>query len=272
MKIQASNVIELLRRKGIIKRGRLQKNRLAEMSFASLLDILDEITQVTSLIPDTKITGKIHCASIGLSGAASECSLLTCRKERADELARFAVLYSDHVFFHNFLSHLSPSFGHPPDIDTEDFRLQLLDDFEIFTYLQSPIDSGILIPYSTSQVYCLSCFARSQINDEASKRINKAKHTLNKMLMKSIDIRLDHIDEEIWAECSGNTLFFEHGSMNFALDDDALVDRPRLFRQLRRDGSLHASKALTRDLALHERIVESVLYSAASLVSQQLFK
>ena len=263
MKAQTSSIIELLRRKGIIKRGRLQKSRLAKMSFTSLLDILDEITQITSLIPDTKITGKTHCASIGLSGAASECSLLTCRKERADELARFAVLYSDHVFFHNFLASLSPSFGHPPDIDTEEFRLGLLDDFEIFTYLQSPIESGILIPYSTPQVYCVSCFARTQINDEASKRIEKAKHTLNHMLRESIDIQLNHIDGETWAECSGNTLFFEHGSMNFALDDDALIDRPRLFRQLRRDGSLHASKALTQDLALHERIVESALYSAA---------
>lgn len=262
MKTQTSDVFESLKRTGIIKRGHLQQSRLENMSFTSILDVLDEITNITSQIPNAEIAGKTHCASIGLSGAASECAAITCRMNRADELARFSALYSDHVFFHNFLADLSPSFGHPPDVDTDDVRLRLLDDFRVFSYLRPLIESGILIPHSTPRVYCLSCFAKSQIGNETSRRVTKAKRTLNQMLMNSMDVSLNYFNGETRADCTGNTPFFEHGSVHFFLDDDALVDRPRLFRKLRRNGSLQASKTLTRDLAFHEIIVEDTLYNA----------
>lgn len=260
---QATDVIQSLKRSGILKRGRLQQDKFVSMSLTSLLDVLDEVAAATSQIPTgAQIAGKTHCASIGLSGAPSECAAFDCRMTRADELSRFAALYSDHVFFHNFLAASSPSFGHPPDKDTEDFRLKLFSDLAIFVYLRPLIESGILIPYSTPRVYCASCFAKFQIGDEAGKRVKKARRALNHMLLGAIDIKLDLFDGDIWAACSGNIPFFEHGSIHYNLDDDVLVTRPRLLSQLRENGSLNASKALTRDLGLHKGIVENTLHSA----------
>ena len=95
------------------------------------------------------------------------------------------------------------------------------------------------------------------------KRVRKAERTLSRSLLKSIDVELDYSEGDVWIGCSGGAGFFEHGSVHYLYDEEYFFDRPRLLARLQREGTLRASKALTRELAIHKSIVQGALHSAA---------
>lgn len=100
-----SEIFHLLSQAGIIRRGKVVLDAIARKPLTQLLDVIDKVAAVTSKIPEEQnLSGKIHCASINLSGGHQGCDALECRQRCTDEMARFAALYSDHVLFHNLLA------------------------------------------------------------------------------------------------------------------------------------------------------------------------
>ena len=115
----------------LIKHGKGNKSNIFNLPFVKIIDIIDSITQETS---ETKIVGKpsihTHCATFGLGGGRDECWNIDCRLSAAEDMARFAALYSDKVYIHNFLADFSPTWGHPPEEDNADFKLASLYELE----------------------------------------------------------------------------------------------------------------------------------------------
>jgi hypothetical protein len=262
------SMFEPLRKSGLIKRGKLQRDVFGRLSLKKILDVFDEATAVTSQVPTTsQLAGRTHCASIGLSGGIGECDAPSCRLKRADEVARFGALYSDHVLIHNSLADLSPSFGHEPNSDSEEVRERLFTDLSVITHLRPLIEKRILIPYSTPQTYCSDCFATMNLGDDAGARFKNARRRLEQELLNSMAVELDGWDETTAGiAVTGQKSWFEHGSRHIVVDPNqvpALKARPTILKKLRNEQSFFASATLTKALNIHERFAEQAMGNAA---------
>lgn len=260
-------LFEPLKKTGLLKRGRLQTDIFARMPLPRILDVFDEVTAITSTVPtDSQLAGKLHCASIGLSGGMGECTAERCRLRRADEVARFGALYSDHVLVHNSLADLSPSFGHEPGSDSDKVRQRLLTDLMVLNHLRPLIEKDILIPYSTPRTYCSSCFATRQLGDEAGTRFKRARRVLQKEVLEGLEIKLQGSGHNARISVSGRGAWFDHGSSHFKVDPatvPSLVERPNLLEKLLADKGFTASSTLTKALGYHASIVERTLGNVA---------
>jgi len=266
MAVISKEFLTPLKRAGLIKGGKIVDRTFESLSFVKILDIYDEITELSSPIPSSsEMAGKLHCASISLSGGLTECASVGCRIERADELARFSALYSDHVLFYNFLSDIAPGFGHAPDEDSDDLRYRMYSDISVLNSIAPLIEQGVLIPYSTPKAYCPSCYAHKFIGENAGKRFKRARSQLSKQLFDSMVVEIDVLEEEYWALCSGEHEYFSHGSFNYRLGENSpeIENRPKIKKQLLEGNRIKASKALRKDLNLHGQLVTDMLSNAS---------
>lgn len=255
-----------LRRAGLVKNGEVVDRAFDSLSLSKLMDLYDEVTETSSITPSpVEMSGKLHCASISLSGGLTECSSISCRKGRADELARFSALYSDHVLFYNFLSDIAPSFGHVPDEDSDRLRYRMYADISILNSIAPLIEQGVLIPYSTPRAFCPSCYAHKYIGKSAGARFEKARTLLQKELLESMTVELVKKEDGYWALCSGEHEYFAHGEFScwIGKDHSAIDDRPKI-KKLLQDGSMvRASKSLRKDLNIHGQVVAGMLGGAS---------
>lgn len=146
---------------GLIDMDGVNDSLIGKISFSKLLDIYDEISGAASGFPKAShLRGRVFCASNSLSGAPYECCEHNCRLSRVDELSKFSALFADNVLYHNFISDISPAFGHAPERDDDDFRYRAISDIHVLYKLGDLISSGIVQPYTTPHGYCLECFAK----------------------------------------------------------------------------------------------------------------
>lgn len=191
MTTNAEAIFEPLYRSGIVTYEGINERALINMNFKDLLDIYDDVASISSGYESLRsVPGRLHSASPSLGGSPSECSSRKCRLERVDELARFSALYSDHVLFSNFLSEISPSFGHPPKNDSDMFRERALNDIHVITKIKPLIETGILIPYTMDHSYCVGCFAKKYLGSKTSTKARQSKESIAELILESCESRI----------------------------------------------------------------------------------
>ena len=254
-----------LQKANLIKDGEVNLRTLASTPLTSLLDAVDQVAASTAELPQLRKDSSFsHCASIPMGGGLGECNARRCRIERADELARFAALYSDFVYFHNFFADTAPSFSHPPDQDDEEVRRRIATDLEVLLYLRPLIEAGLLVPYSTPHTYCVGCFAKLTIGEEAGHRVNKALKTMSTELLDDMSLELEYADGEFLTRFRSPKRISGHETAIFTYTDppSAIESRPRILERILLGQRVTVSKTLTKELAIHKHEASKLLYSA----------
>jgi hypothetical protein len=98
-------------------------------------------------------------ANGSLSGASSSCVMIDCRVQRADDMARFAALYADHVVIRN------PFANYTPRNRVEYLRREIAGDIAVMARLKPLIRKGIVIVAPPVVALCAECsrhFKREQ--------------------------------------------------------------------------------------------------------------
>ncbi len=254
-----------LQRLDIVGRNSIEERVLANIPLAKILDALSEIAESTSELSTARPSVELsHCASIPMTGGPGACAEIGCRIRRADEVARFAALYSDCVYFHNEIADYAPSFGHPPDEDSPEFRRQLADDLIVQLHLEPLVEAGLMAPFSTPSVYCTSCFARQSIGDIAGSRVDPTLKLLSERLLDDIAMSISKDEYGYTFHCSTTTDVFGHPGVIITPDDvpEGLKKRQSILRRIERGERIEASRALRKDLDIHKREATAIVYNA----------
>ena len=256
---------EPLQKANLISKSEVNLRGLTSIPLMKLLDTVDQVAVSTADPPQPRNESVFsHCASIPMSGGLGECIAKHCRIARADELARFAALYSDCVYFNNFLADTAPSLSHPTDQDEDELRDRLATDLEILLRLRPLIEAGLLVPYSTPHTYCLHCLASHTVSEDVGHRVDSALKAMYIELSADLTIELKYSDELYLLNCTSQKRITGHKTAVYVHRDppSALKARPSVLKRILRGERVIASKALRRDLAIHEHEASQLLYSA----------
>ncbi len=257
-------LFEHLQQAGLIKRNRVQESKVLNMPFLDMLNLLDLVTADTfEPIDGFRPSTYTHCASIGMGGGRDECYSRSCRLEAADELARFAALYSDQVIIHNYLADFAPSWGHPPETDSTDFRCDLIDDITILLHLRPLIESGRMLVFSPPATTCPYCYAKHLFGPKADKRLQSVMRQLASELYEQMAVELYRTDLGYEASLAMPEGIFRHQNYicQFETPPEPIVSNQDYVRRIESGESLLIPAQVRRDLGLHTELAEDVLWS-----------
>ena len=257
-------LFERLEKAGLIKRGHVHLDSAVRMPFAKALDLLDTVTADTNQLSDhIHVSAHTSCASFGLGGGRDECWQIGCRIKAVDELARFAALYSDQVFVHNYLADNAPSWGHPPDEDSTEFRQSLIDDLQILLHIRPLIEEGRIIVLTPPATTCPYCYAKRLFGTQADKRLRQAMMRLQRDLYGKMSATFSSDEFGYMASFSTEENLFRHSTHveSFESPPEPIAAKPRLMRRITDGETITLSDELKSKLGFHKGLAEMVLIS-----------
>lgn len=258
------NLFESLEKAGLIKKGKIHIDSALSIQFSKLLDLLDAISS-DFVKPAEEFRPSIHthCASLGMGGTRDECSALGCRQKDLNELARFAALYSDKVFIHNFLANHTPSWGHPPEEDSLDFRRDLIEDIQLLLFIRSLLETNKIVLFTPPATTCPYCYAKELFGSKADKRLQHAISSLSRDLYKQMVVEFYADEFGYGAKYNTESGLFRHQTHVRAFEElpTPVSSKLELIEQLQRGQSVTLSRKLKHELALHKELADDVLNS-----------
>ncbi len=262
--IMPVKLFDRLERAGLVKRNRLRVEEVYTISFSRLIDLLDKITADTfQLNKDFRVSNHTHCASFDLGGTADECCCFECRFENLTKLARFAALYSDQVIIHNYLAAYSPSWGHPPGKDSDEFRGDLIDDIQLLLHIRPLIEANNVVVLTPPSTTCPYCYAKKLFGSRADQRLKQALKVLMNDLLTKMSVEF-FMDEMGYAAKAGTPPYlFKNQTHLYSYSKlpKALAVRPLLAKRISDGQSLLLPRKIRYELNLHSDLAEMVLTS-----------
>jgi hypothetical protein len=263
--------LELLYNSGLINQNGVNIDRLKAISVEELTDVALESVELSATKeaePQNNVFS--HTASMALAGGPQPCQAMDCRLKRAQELSRFAALFSDKVYIHNILAdrrfHRGDRF----------YKKRFAADLEIISALLPLIENERVVPISTlTNERCLHCVARDALECGDSRRFSSALRQLSGRYFKETELKLNKIENSYSLTFHGSEDLLDHGTgaVVFGRSPKFLTRMPRIRAALEREGSITVSPTLRRKLGIDERLAHDVFDTIAfELVASQCLK
>ncbi|WP_435011313.1 hypothetical protein P12x_002620 [Tundrisphaera lichenicola] len=254
------SMIETLKRRGILTRKGISKsaiNKLTETKYVNLMENLIEDTRPLSFAP---IPGtQTHAASLTLGGSRDGCSNLSCRMQRIDELARFAVMLSDSLYINNFIT----DYSHRLERFSEnEIKESLFDDIEIILKLEPLLRAGLIQFASPPEHACPNCWSNDLISREMAYKLDQEEVSLANKYYEYSSISAEYLADEFFAylvNCPEP--YLEHGFIAYTRDSipEPLASMPRLKKRLEQGEKLILSKNIRNKIGLHNKMAASAI-------------
>jgi hypothetical protein len=254
-------LFEQLENAGFLRGTDVSPMAVAEASLKQLLDVASEAAELTSVAELPRETSIFaQSASKALGAGRHPCSSLVCRTRRADELGRFAALYADRVYIHNFLTDPLAAEKHGVELQEDVVKQEFYNDLSVLAHLRPIIEAGKVNIVTPVGVSCAQCLAEQAWGPEAGERLGKQFDELKEQLLRETQISIRFERGEFRIAISGPDRLIEHGRA-FRLKEppDALRARPRLLKQVLAGNRLSLSRSAREDLDLHSRLTYEVV-------------
>lgn len=154
-------------------------------------------------------------ASKSLAAGREPCGRLRCRLSRADEIARYALLYGDRIYVHNLLADYV---NEPPKAGQEAAFLKIVaDDLAIFRLWRPLIETGRIVPLSPHVVHCAGCLAKLTFGEGAEVRTKHERRKLDDEFTSAVKLELvaDDNPRGFRVFASGPDDYVPHGGMSW---------------------------------------------------------
>jgi len=261
-KSSINKLFDILGRKDLLKKKEISIPNINKLSRRSIINLSDEIlesTEDSNIKPDTSIFS--HAASLGLGGGRSDCDCnsLPCRSKKVDDLARFALMYSDKVYINNYFY----DYTHFADNELSDLRRMLVDDLYILLKIRPLIDNGFISILTAPGNICPTCLSLNNFDKHVEKRIKSEEKSLSKKIIDACSGKIIVEDGDYKLDLKGPEKFIEHGEMYIRFSNDQAIRR-----KTDKDGEFPLRKSQLKKLRIHEsiarRLISNVTYELAS--------
>jgi hypothetical protein len=261
---------DILRKNNIVSRRGVNRSVIDSLSAAQIIDLaqgLKEAIEVPTRNPSKTIFS--HSTSSGLSGGRELCDSLDCRLGRLDELARFALLYSDQVYIHNYFSdyeHYRDS-----DISESELREHFYQDVFLTVEYKPVFEKGYIIPFTPPEHICQSCLAGSFLGHDAEWKLQKGYKWLAKDIFEHTSLYLE-LHENGWfcLKNVGTRQYFDHFELSQLLEEmpGILASRPKTVAKVMRGESVPIGKTVQKRLKIHNELAALVVNNIAYEISK----
>jgi hypothetical protein len=264
-------IFEEFENAGLLIGRRVDTRKISRLSVGRLLDLSSEAAQLTS--PDFERPADnryAHAASLALGGGATPCETLTCRQKRVDGLARFAALYSDRVYIHNFVSDYANHVERSDDLDVAGLRSSFADDLKLLAHIRPLIDAGRIVPLAMPSGKCPHCTVEDSYGADAASRSQTVARSLEQRYLTDVTVTLQKLPEgELDLNWDGPEELLEHGGGGSTLEclPEAMEADESLRASLDDGETIVLTQAQVRLLGEHSSFVASVLRSISFEIS-----
>lgn len=258
----ASKLLETLRHKDLIKRGKVNTDQIDLMSTSDILDLAKETVEITTL-KDIKPEKSFftHSSSISLSGGTFPCSGIDCRSRHLGELALFAALYSDRVYVRNYFSDYLQHGSIFKDVNS--LRQRFATDINLLIQIAPLLEDGKITPV-TPPNYCIHCVVENSFGKEADTRFGKFRNRLVSTYNKDVEYSLNVRDKKLVLRAEGPELLLEHPTNRFLQKiPDQIKNSPRLLSQLKSGKVVKLSRATIKEIGEDKRLAHRTVVNIA---------
>jgi len=204
-------LFNFLYKKNLIRRNKLELTRLNNLSSTQVIDFSKAIVDFSKVeIKSDQTQLFSHCASSSLAGGAEVCANPECRIQKLDSLARFSILYSDHVYINNYFSKYTDQ-HFLKNKESRGLIKSFANDLKVLFYIKPLIETGKIRLATPDHHICPGCLANIKYGENAAQRMDKAIIQLNKAYEKHTNAYLVFLGKEYAIECSGPEPYYEHG-------------------------------------------------------------
>ena len=257
-----NQMLHILRKSGVIKGNTPNIINIQKMSVKKIFNIIEESVEATTSIKiKPNISKFTHSASLSLSGTRKPCQHLKCRINKISQVARFAALYSDQVYIHNFLSNY---LMHPlpiENINEEELKNNFIEDIIVYSKISPLIESNIIIPYVAPKNICPNCLAEKSFGTNAGKRFKKKYKELCDEYFNNTEIYFEKKSVYYALKCKSTEELLEHGIQILTRESPCsiLKSMPRLLSKVENGESVLLSNTIKKKLKIHKNFAEDII-------------
>lgn len=154
---------------------------LTASSDAYLLDVRRAVHEAMSDLHERQATSRFSFVANGrLGGQPEPCSMLECRLEHIERLARFAALYADRVLV------LSPLQTFSEEDATADTLRGTADDIELVHSMRPMLEAGLVRFYSREWSFCEHCKRRVLDEPRVLDKVAQARSMINELYAERV--------------------------------------------------------------------------------------
>ena len=244
------SILQVLKEKHILgNKGPLIRS-IDSLNLSDFVDIAQEIeARIRSNHSPVKNAIFSHSASLNLGGSSIGCSHIDCRIQRINNLARFALMYSDKVFICSFFSGYT-------DLDSNDdlnwAKQSFYDDLLVIQKIRPLVEKGFIEFFAPDVNVCFSCQARRFLGDSAGKKLNSSYKKLQLDYLQNMSVEVERKHDGYGFNCRGSAPYFEHEMVKISFHvPDSLFKRPSILKKLENGDIVPISKTLIKELRLH---------------------
>lgn len=201
-----------------------------------------------------------HAASSGLSGDSSECDYIGCRIDRINQMARFALMYSNKVYVKSYFSKFS-------DLESKEHldmaKHDLYNDLTVLNHILPLINEGFIQLYAPEENVCFSCQAKDFVGENAGEKIDASFKDLENRFLDKMSVEA-YLHEEIYAfDCTGPKQYFDHTRVHVRYDTPLpLQKRHTLLNKIHNGQKIKLSKKLIQEMEFNHEYAHDVVSNA----------
>jgi hypothetical protein len=254
-------LIHFLRSRDLISPAGVNEREISSYNLSKFVDLSAEIEKI---IEDghQPINNPFfsHSASLGLGGSALECRSVSCRLERINKLARFALMYSDKVVISSFFA----DYKNLSDKELLNQALQrFYEDLIVLFEMKSAISNGFIQFFSPETRICFTCQAEMFLGKQAASRFSSSYNALQNEFLNNMSVTCEKRHDEYGFLCNGPYPYFDHGVVCMCDNHhQEILKRARILKNIQTGNPVNISKALTKKLKLHEGYAHQVATNA----------
>ncbi|MBZ5612527.1 MAG: hypothetical protein LAO23_00860 [Acidobacteriia bacterium] len=255
----SSDIFEILRGADLLAKGQVSRDIVTSLSAPKIFDIAEAVAEATLPVASFKATSSFrHSASLSLAGGRGECHYLGCRLQRVEELARFALMYSDATYVHNPLASYAPRQPRFASRNLDLLREVFYDDLCVLERFEPVVKSGHVILFSPSKHFHRSCLADAALGAGAGEKLRRAQLRLADEYLSRTkgSVRFLSSDKTHEFSLKGPALYYDHGGLVFTRP---LSPDSKLFKAVQQQGEVLLSRAALRTLGFHEELAAAVV-------------
>lgn len=223
---------EHLKKKNILSRSGVDKRSIEKLSKMKIIDLSEQLLDICSSVEEKRQpTTFKHFSSLSLGGGIEECASLECRLKKIDQLARFAVLYSNKVYIRNFLG----DYEHLKNEPKIELLERLFNDLCIIWYIRPLIEKGHISLLSPIKHMCPYCFVEHyRLEPTLGGRLIRVQRKLAQQYLANTSLNIVKLGDKYGIEARGPETLYEHGFAGVILRKlpECLKRRTRLLEKL----------------------------------------
>lgn len=253
-------LFELLSNADLVKNDQLNIDKVRKLSIKQIIDLSHQSAALTSIrdIPKERSIF-VHSASRSLTGDRWPCREVSCRLRRATNLAQFAALYSECVYFRNYLADYSI---HPEMVQKEkvgELRSRFADDLSVLLYLRPLIEQGAVVPVTPPR-FCVHCLATQSFGPDEDGRFKTTFRDLAQRYLDETTVTYRYRDGLYRFIIRGPDLLIDHGAMAIVSPEPhkLIAAMPRLMKDISAGKEMPLSQSLVKRIGLARRLAAGV--------------